>query len=110
MWLLRWTGGPRFSRQVSAQAVELARRCHSSVSAQLSPAISEMTYAEARGYVRARLGPVLDRELARFREQTGCSTALASALRDRAIDELTRLSIGELLRRQWQVAHQRTAA
>jgi hypothetical protein len=86
------------TRQVSNWAVEVARQCQLEVAERLSGSIHRMSLPEARGYIRARAGRVIDAEISLVSRRTGCQPAVAVAIRERAMEETIRLAIGELLR------------
>ena len=110
MALLHWMRSPLSAPQISSWAVELARRSHAAVSQRLSPALLRMGLMEARGYIRARAAAVVASELDSLVQRTGCSPALAAIVRKRAIDEVVRLAIGDLLKSTRQTAASRKAA
>ncbi len=101
---------PAGGKQVTAWAVEVARRCHAAVSIRLGQQVYRMNLPEARGYIRARSAHVLDGELVLLRERTGCDAAVAQAVRERAFDEVIRLAIGDLLKATRTAAPLRKAA
>jgi hypothetical protein len=68
-----------------------------------------MSLPEARGYVRARAAVVIDDELAVFIRDTGCQPAVAKAVRECAVEEVTRMAIGDLLRAVRQVPMRKAA-
>jgi hypothetical protein len=86
------------TRQISNWAVEVARRCQLEVAERLSDSIHRMSLPEARGYIRARAGRVIDAEISLVSRRTGCQPSVAVAIRERAMEETIRLAIGELLR------------
>ncbi|MCC7085585.1 MAG: hypothetical protein IT427_11335 [Pirellulales bacterium] len=86
------------TRQISNRAVEVARQCQLEVAGRLSDSIHRMSLPEARGYIRARAGRVIDAEISRIHHHTGCQLSVAVTIRERAMEETIRLAIGELLR------------
>jgi hypothetical protein len=86
------------TRQISNWAVEVARRCQIEVAHRLEDSIHRMSLPEARGYIRARSARVIDAEMALVCRRTGCQSAVAAAIRERAVEETIRLAIGDLLR------------
>ncbi len=98
MSLINWMRRPLLVRQVAIWGIEVARRCHPLASVRLGQNIYRMSVPEARGYIRARCAEVLDEEIVLLQQQTGCEPAMAAAVRRRAVLELTRLAIGDLLK------------
>lgn len=98
MSLANWFARRNSTRQISRWAVEVARRCHQAVSERLTSQWHEMSLPEARGYVRARAATVIDDELTTFIRDTACQPAVSRAVRECAIEEVTRMAIGDLLR------------
>lgn len=93
-----WFARRHSARQISRWAVEVARRCHDAVAARLSSQVHQMSLPAARGYIRARAALVIDDEVALFIRDTNCQPAVAVAVRECAIEEVTRLAVGDLLR------------
>lgn len=89
---------PLVVRQIAVWGVEIARRCHPLVAVRLGQKMYRLSLSEARGYIRARSATVLDEEIAVLQLQTGCEPAMAVAVRRRAMHELIRLTIGDLLK------------
>ena len=98
MPLLNWLLPSVLPQQLHAWAMEVARRSQDSVAARLSPAMRRMTLSECRGYIHARAAAVLEVELDLLEKQTGCGANLAAAVRQRAMSEIVRLAIGDLLK------------
>jgi len=78
--------------------MEVARRSQDAVAARLGPSMRRMTLSECRGYIHARAATVLEVELDLLEKQTGCGANLAAAVRHRAMGEIVRLAIGDLLK------------
>lgn len=110
MSLLNWIRRPVTVRQVAVWAVEVARRCHPEVSLRLQQGVYDMSLVEARGYIRARAAIVLDDEISQLQRQTHCSLEMATSVRRRAIEEIARLVIGDILRATRQAPMLRRAA
>ncbi len=110
MSLLHLLRQPLRVRQIAIWGVEVARRCHPQVSLRLGQNMYRMTIPESRGYIRARCAPVLDVEIALLAQQTGCDLVMALAVRRRAVIEITRLAIGDLLKATRYAAPLRRAA
>ena len=98
MSLFNWMQRPLVVRQVAVWGVEVARRAHPQLSICLGQQVYRMSLHEARGYIRARAAAVLDDEIALLAEQTGCDAEMAAAVGRRAMHELCRLAIGDLLK------------
>jgi hypothetical protein len=98
MPLLNWLLPSVPPQQLNAWAMEVARRSQDAIAARLSPAMRRMTLSECRGYIHARAAAVLEVELDLLEEQTGCGPNLAAAVRQRAMSEIVRLAIGDLLK------------
>jgi len=98
MRLLNWLLPSVPPQQLNAWAMEVARRSSDGVAARLSPAMRRMSLAECRGYIQARAATVLDIEMDVLQVQTGCGANLAAAVRQRAMAEIVRLAIGDLLK------------
>ena len=110
MSLLHWLRRPLLVRQVAIWGIEIARRCHPQVSVRLGQNMYRISIPEARGYIRARCAAVLDDEIGLLAQQTGCDPAMALAVRRRAVIEITRLAIGDLLKATRYAAPLRRAA
>ena len=89
---------PLVVRQIAVWGVEVARRCHPLLAVQLGQKMYRLSLSEARGYIRARSAAVLDEQVAVLQQQTGCDPEMAAAIRRRAMHELIRLTIGDLLK------------
>ena len=98
MSLLNWLLPSVAPQQLSAWAMEVARRSQDGVAERLGPSMRGMSLAECRGYIQARAATVLDLEMDLLEKQTGCGTSLAGAVRRRAMAEIVRLAIGDLLK------------
>jgi len=109
MPLLNWILPSVPSQQISAWAMEVARRSQDTVAARLSPAMRWMTLPESRGYILARATAVVDVEIDLLQQQTGCAAKIATAVRRRAIAEIVRLAIGDLLKSTRQSPLQKAA-
>ena len=100
---------PNVERRVAAWAIEVARQTQVDVADRLNGSISRMSLPEARGYIRARSGDVIDAEIAAMTQSRRLETAFADAVRERAIEETIRLAIGDLLRASRRVEPQTQA-
>jgi hypothetical protein len=109
MPLLNWLLPPFPPQQLHAWAMEVARRSQDAIAARLSPAMRRMTLSECRGYIHARAAAVLEDELDLLEKQTGCGANLAAAVRQRAMSEIVRLAIGDLLKTTRQSPLQKAA-
>lgn len=98
MSLLNWLFPSVSTQQLNAWAMEVARRSSDEVAVRLSPAMRRMSLSEYRGYIQARAAMVLDVEIDLLQQQTGCGANLAAAVRQRAVAEIVRLAIGDLLK------------
>jgi hypothetical protein len=98
MSLLNWLFHSAAPQQLNAWAMEVARRSSDAVAVRLSPAMRRMSLSQCRGYIQARAATVLDVEMDLLQEQTGCGPNLAAAVRQRALSEIVRLAIGDLLK------------
>jgi len=98
MSLLNWLFPSAAPQQLNALAMEVARRSSDAVAARLSPVMRRMSLSQCRGYIQARAATVLDVEMDLLQEQTGCGPNLAAAVRQRALSEIVRLAIGDLLK------------
>jgi hypothetical protein len=98
MSFLNWLLPSVSPQQLNAWAMEVARRSQDGVAARLGPSMHRMTLSECRGYVHARAAAVLEVELDLLEKQTGCGTNLATAVRQRAMSEIVRLAVGDLLK------------
>ena len=78
MPLFDWFRPHASALQITTWAVDVARRCQPDVARRLSPDIHRMSFAEARGYVRARSASLLDDEISQLRQRTACHPALAA--------------------------------
>jgi hypothetical protein len=110
MSILNWFRRPITVRQVAVWAVEVARRSHPEVTLRLRQGAYEMSLIEARGYIRARSATVLDAEIGLLQRQTGCTVERAATVRRRALEEIIRLVIGDILRATRQAPMLRRAA
>lgn len=104
MALANWFGLPVTPRQIAGWATEVAQHCQADVAARLGPVARGMSLAEARGYIRARLAVVLDQEMPLLAQHIGSDLQLELAVRQQAIDEIVRMTIGDLLKTQKHVS------
>jgi len=98
MPLLNWLLPSVSPQQLNAWAMEVARRSQDGVAARLGPAMRHMSLSECRGYIYARAAGVLEVEMDVLEKQTGCGANLAAAVRQRAMSEIVRLAMGDLLK------------
>jgi hypothetical protein len=98
MSLVNWISPAVSAEQVETWGVEVARGCHDAVMLRLGATVLQMSLPTARGYIQARAALVLDQQMDLLQHSTGCDDAVASAVHLRAMDEVLRLSIGNLLK------------
>jgi hypothetical protein len=98
MSLLNWLPSPIANRHINAWGVEVAQQCQSEVALRLGQSVHRLSLSAARGYIQARSATVLDEEIALLVEQTGCTSAVAIAVRHQAMDEIIRMAVGDLLK------------
>jgi len=98
MPLLNWLLPSISPQKLNAWAMEVARRSQDGVALRLSPAMRHMSLSECRGYIYARAAVVLEVEMDLLETQTGCGAKLAAAVRQRAMSEIVRLAIGDVLK------------
>lgn len=98
MRLLNWLLPSVSRQQLNAWAMEVARRSQDGVAARLGPSMRGMSLSECRGYIHARAASVLELEVDLLEKQTGCGAILAAAVHQRAMSEIVRLAIGDLLK------------
>jgi len=98
MSFLSWLFPSVSQQQIHTWAMEVARRSSEGVAVRLSPVMRRMSLSECRGYIQARAATVLDMEMDLLEEQTSCGPSLAAAVRQRAVSEIVRLAIGDLLK------------
>jgi len=89
--------------------MEVARRSQDGVAARLGPSMRRMTLPECRGYIHARAAAVLEVEMDLLEKQIGCGANLAAAVRQRAMSEIVRLAIGNLLKATRQASLRKAA-
>ncbi|HZZ29678.1 MAG TPA: hypothetical protein VFE46_16895 [Pirellulales bacterium] len=98
MALLNWLQSPASPRQIAAWGLEVAQQCQNEVALRLGQTVHRLSLPAARGYIRARAAAVLEEEMNLLLERTGCSSALAAAIRNRAMDDIVRMAIGDVLK------------
>jgi hypothetical protein len=89
----------RAPRRIAAWSAEVAQNAMLDTAARLSPAIHRMTMSEARGYIRARGAAALHEHLKALQDEANLSSEIVLAVRDKALSQLVRLTLGDVLSR-----------
>jgi hypothetical protein len=96
MMFLNWLRTSATPHRIRARATEIAQRCQDDVAARLSPIARHMSLPEARGYIRARAAAVVEEEL--LAENFAHNLELQVAVRGAVIDEIIRMTLGEIVK------------
>jgi hypothetical protein len=70
----------------------------------------DMTLPEARGYIRARSAAVVEGEVLLLVQRVGCQPTAIAVVQQRAIEEVVRMAMGDLLKATRQTPVLRRAA
>ncbi len=96
MIFVNWLRTSSTRHRVVAWATEIAQRCQGDVAARLSPSVRLMSMHEARGYIRARAAAIVEEEL--LAENLTGSAEMQSAVRHAVVDEIVRMTLGEIVK------------
>lgn len=96
MMFVNWLRASATPHRIVAWATEIAQRCQGDVAACLSPSARQMSLPEVRGYIRARAAAIVEEEL--LAENLASNSELQLAVRRAAIDEIVRMTLGEIVK------------
>jgi hypothetical protein len=109
MLLLKWLRVQTATRQIAAWGAEVAQQCQAEVALRLGQTVHRLSLAAACGYIRARAATVLDQEMIVLVQRTHCQAMVAVAVRQRAMEEIVRMAMGDLLKVSPSQMHRKAA-
>ncbi|MDX1965101.1 MAG: hypothetical protein SFX18_18300 [Pirellulales bacterium] len=98
-------------RQIAAPlAQEVTQRVHSAALCLVTPRVSSMTFPQARGYVRSKVGGLVRTEISQRLAHSTIADQLAPLILELSLESLTQIVLGQLLKQERVIRTSRIAA